>query len=193
MKKENLFIIFAKNPENQPVKTRLAKKIGNEARKVYEKMLLQSINTHKAAFYEFKLYVIGDKDYFLNYLAEDRIEEQAGETLGDRMFNAFATELNDYKKVIISGSDILLSKTFVEEAFRFTDCVIGPSLDGGYYIIGLSKLQNLFFDIPWSTSIVFEKTKQLILQLKLKALFLEKKRDLDDYEDYVYYKKEGLL
>ena len=193
MIKEDLFIIFAKNPETEPVKTRLAKKIGKKARKVYEDMLLKSINTHKSASYEFKLYVIGDKDYFTDYLSSEKIEQQKGERLGDRMFNAFAKELNNYKKVIISGSDILIDKEFVEKAFQFKDCVIGPAIDGGYYLIGLSSLQNIFTDIPWSTNIVFEKTKQLIMQFKLNTLFLEAKRDLDDYEDYVYYKNEGML
>ncbi|MCK5542747.1 MAG: glycosyltransferase [Desulfobacterales bacterium] len=193
MNKENLFIIFAKNPETEPVKTRLAKKIGSKARKVYEEMLLQSINTHTEASYVFKLYVLGDKDYFFNYLAEDKIEQQNGENLGDRMFNALAKELKDYKKVIISGSDILLSKTFVTDAFQFTDCVIGPSYDGGYYLIGLTNLYDIFVDIPWSTSVVFKKTKQLILKFKLNTRFLKEKRDLDDYEDYVYFMNAGLV
>ena len=193
MNKENLFIIFAKNPETEPVKTRLAKKIGSKARKVYEEMLLQSIKTHTEAIYEFKLYILGDTDYFINYLAEDKIKQQMGESLGDKMFNALAAELKHYKKVIISGSDILLSKAFVEDAFQFTDCVVGPALDGGYYLIGLNNSHNIFVDIPWSTSVVLKKTKRLIQQLKLNARFLEEKRDLDDYEDYVYFKNAGLL
>jgi len=193
MNKDNLFIIFAKNPETEPVKTRLAKKIGSKARKVYEDMLLQSINTHITAPYEFKLFVAGDKKYFFNYLQEDRVEQQDGENLGDRMFNALEKGLHDYNKVIIAGSDILLSKTFVADAFQFTDCVIGPSCDGGYYLIGLTRLKNIFMDIPWSTSVVLKKTKQLIRQFKLNARFLEEKRDLDDYEDYVYYKNAGLI
>jgi rSAM/selenodomain-associated transferase 1 len=193
MNKENLFIIFAKNPETEPVKTRLAKKIGSKAREVYEDILLQAINSHAKAHYEFKLYILGDRGFFLNHLAEDKVEQQKGDNLGDRMFNALARELKNYQKVIIAGSDILLSKTFVEDAFQFTDCVVGPAIDGGYYLIGLSTLQNIFVDIPWSTSVVLEKTRQLIEQLKLSARFLEEKRDMDDYEDYVYYKKAGLI
>ncbi len=193
MNKQNLLIVFAKNPETEPVKTRLAKKIGNKAQRVYENLLLQSINTHTNAPYEFKLFILGDKKYFINQLEEERIEQQEGKDLGDRMFNAFEKELKNYKKVIITGSDIILSKSFVEDAFQFTDCVVGPALDGGYYLIGLKNLQNIFVNIPWSTSEVFKKTKQLIEQFNLTTRFLEEKRDLDDYEDYVYYKNAGLI
>ncbi len=193
MNKQNLLIMFAKNPETESVKTRLAKRIGNKARRVYENMLLQSINMHVKAPYEFKLFILGDKKYFVDHLEEKRIEQQEGKDLGERMFNAFEKELKNYKKVIITGSDIILSESFVEDAFCFTDCVMGPALDGGYYLIGLKNLQNIFVDISWSTSEVFKKTKQLIEQFNLTTRFLEKKRDLDNYEDYVYYKNAGLI
>ncbi|MCP3901594.1 MAG: glycosyltransferase [Desulfobacteraceae bacterium] len=193
MNKQNLFILFAKNPETEPVKTRLAKKIGDKARRVYENMLLQSIATHTGTPYEFKLYILGEKEYFINHLEEKKIEFQVGDNLGDRMFNALAKELKNYKKVIIAGSDIILSEKFVEDTFQFTDCVIGPAMDGGYYLIGLENLQNIFQDIPWSTSEVLKKTKQLIEKFKLDCQFLEEKRDLDDYEDYIYYKNSGLI
>ncbi len=193
MNKQNLFILFAKNPETEPVKTRLAKKIGSKARRVYEDILLQSINTHKTAPYEFKLFILGEKDYFVDHIEKDKIEKQTGHDLGEKMFNAFKQELKNFKKVILAGSDIILDKSFVEDAFNFKDCVVGPALDGGYYLIGLSNLQDVFQDIPWSTSKVLKETKQLMQQLEIDCRLLEEKRDLDDYEDYIYYKNAELI
>ncbi len=193
MSRDNLLIVFAKNPETEPVKTRLAKRLGQKAQKIYEKMLLQSINTHSSAPYKFKLFALGEKEYFLRYLAKDQVEQQVGNNLGKRMFNALEKELCDYKKVMITGSDILLDQPFIKDAFKFEDCVVGPSCDGGYYLVGLSRIENIFQDIPWSTPVVLEKTKQLILQFKLNTRYLQEKRDLDDFEDYVYYQSRGLI
>ncbi len=193
MKKENLLILFAKNPDTEPVKTRLAKEIGRKARRVYEDILWQSIHTHVKAPYECKLYILGDRDYFIDHIEKNKIEQQKGRDLGNKMFNAFKQEHENYKKVIIAGSDIILTKAFVEDAFNFKDCVVGPALDGGYYLIGLENLHDIFQDIPWSTSTVLRRTIKLIQHLGLDYRLLEEKRDLDDYEDYVYYKNAGLI
>jgi hypothetical protein len=193
MSPKNLLILFAKNPDTEPVKTRLAKSIGSGAREVYEQMLLKSIHTHAHAPYDFKVYILGDKSYFQGLVPKADIVVQRGKNLGDRMFHAFEAELELYQRVMITGSDVLLSRTFVTDAFGFETCVIGPCPDGGYYLIGLTRPEDIFTHIPWSTSQVYEKTRYLIQTLGLPLRVLEQKRDLDDIEDYQYYLDTGLI
>ncbi len=195
MSQKNLLVLFAKNPDTEPVKTRLAKSIGARARKVYEQMLLHSIHihTHTLAPYDFKVYILGDKSYFQDLVPKSNIVVQRGQNLGDRMFHAFETELELYQRVMITGSDVLLTRAFVTDAFEFDTCVIGPCPDGGYYLIGLTRPEDIFTHIPWSTPEVYEKTRHRIQALGLPLRVLEEKRDLDDVEDYQYYLDTGLI
>lgn len=58
---------------------------------------------------------------------------------------------------------------------------LGPSHDGGYYLIGLAKRNpSLFKDMPWGTSAILEKTLALDTFQKLDAL-----RDIDAWDDLI--------
>ena len=59
--------------------------------------------------------------------------------------------------------------------------VIGPSIDGGYYLLGVRCAhRRLFDDIDWSTSRVFEQTRQRAAELGLSVTVLEPWYDVDD-------------
>jgi rSAM/selenodomain-associated transferase 1 len=59
--------------------------------------------------------------------------------------------------------------------------VIGPSTDGGYYLLGMKRAyRRLFEEIDWSTSRVFEQTRQRALELGLSVTVLEPWYDVDD-------------
>ena len=111
--------------------------------------------------------------------------------LGERMKNGFmeAFAMN-FKRVILIGSDIPgLPLEFIEEAFaslREKDAVVGPSLDGGYYLIGFKDKKfspQVFKGIPWSTERVFEVTMKILEREGLTVHALKPLRDIDEVDD----------
>ena len=84
--------------------------------------------------------------------------------LGQKMLDAFQYGFSlGYKKIIIIGSDLYsLRLKHIESAFEKLenyDVVIGPALDGGYYLLGLnSMIPEIFKQKKWSTSSVLKET-----------------------------------
>ncbi len=115
--------------------------------------------------------------------------DQIGDDLGTRMASAFKQALGSpYRSVVIIGTDIpgingpLL--TTAVDSLQDHDVVLGPTMDGGYYLIGLrTPVPDLFANIPWSTEQVYALTEQKIKMLGLSLMVLPKLRDLDTVED----------
>ena len=64
------------------------------------------------------------------------------------------------------------------------DLVLGPALDGGYYLIGLKRIvPDLFVGIPWSTERVLGLTKENAMNLGLKTALISPWRDVDTIDD----------
>ena len=62
--------------------------------------------------------------------------------------------------------------------------VIGPASDGGYYLLGLTKLYpDLFVNKPWSTDQVFAKTIDDFNNQGISFALLEELSDIDDITD----------
>jgi uncharacterized protein len=62
--------------------------------------------------------------------------------------------------------------------------VLGPALDGGYYLIGLKRMApELFADIPWSTDQVLRLTQETATAIGLKASLIQPWRDVDTLAD----------
>ncbi|PXF41596.1 hypothetical protein BWQ96_08683 [Gracilariopsis chorda] len=112
--------------------------------------------------------------------------------LGARLIAAFE---NSFKrgamKVVVIGSDapdltesiLLNSFALLDEA----DVVVGPAVDGGYYLLGLRQMnRKLFTSIPWSTSTVFRDTMAAAESSDLSTKMLPKLRDIDTPEDLQY-------
>lgn len=117
---------------------------------------------------------------------------QTDGNLGRRMYNSFCQSLALGKKVAIVGCDCPdLTAEIVEKAFQELsnhDLVLGPAIDGGYYIICLKEpKKELFQDIDWSTELVLEQT--LKKAKNLKTYLLPKLRDIDRPEDLKFLKK----
>lgn len=187
---ENALIIFIKNPRPGKVKTRLAKDIGEpQALNVYIKLLditrtvAQHTNASKFLFYDQH---INQEDEWSDKNFIKR-KQSAGD-LGDRMTKAFATVLQDHRKAIIIGSDCPgISSSIIDDAFNALDhhdIVIGPTFDGGYYLLGMKKLHDfLFVDMQWSTDTVFNETMSRVLSLNLTYHMMDKLSDLDNIND----------
>jgi len=188
---EEVLIVFVKNPELGKVKTRLAKSIGDaQALAIYLKLLNSCFELTEAIEHDVVI-------YYNNYVdSEDQWNSkkykkylQKGDSLGDKMHNAIAEQLNKgYKKACLVGSDIYeLNLTVIETAFKKlknNDVVIGPAQDGGYYLIGMNEPNAELFDISgWSTSTVFEETITKIREQKLTYDEVETLNDIDDIND----------
>jgi len=184
-------IIFVRNPIYGKVKTRLAKDIGDEnALKVYQLLLKHTLSiTQPLECSKFVFYAdeINTKDIWENQGYLKRM--QKGNDLGERMFHATKELFDaDYKKVLIIGSDCFQLKTeILEEAILMLDqntAVLGPAIDGGYYLLGLTSLiPDLFFNKEWSSEMVAEQTKDDFVRLQISFDLLEELNDIDDASD----------
>ena len=186
--KENLLIVFCKNPVLGKVKTRLAAQIGNEnALTVYKKLLTKTAQVINDLSCDIILYysdsVIEDDEF--NTTAEEK-KVQQGLDLGARMANAFKNGFKAHEKIVIIGTDLwTLESEDIENAFSALEqhtAVLGPSLDGGYYLLGLKKfIPRVFENKAWGTSEVFSKT---MADLKENEVYLlNEKNDIDTLED----------
>ncbi|RXJ49857.1 TIGR04282 family arsenosugar biosynthesis glycosyltransferase [Gelidibacter gilvus] len=186
-------IIFTRNPELGKCKTRLAKTIGDEnALEVYKFLLNHTASIAKEV--KADRYVF----YSENILKDDlwdigtfRKKLQKGDDLGQRMQNAFVELLEmGYEKVSIIGSDLLdLDAEIVNTAFAqldFNDVVIGPALDGGYYLLGMKNLYpNVFKNKVWGSASVLQSS---LKDLQNSTVYLLKElNDIDTFEDMRHY------
>ena len=188
-------LFFIKNPEKAKVKTRLASVLGEKsAVKLYKQFLLEMLSTLNRGTFLF--YICFQPQDSLNdlksWLGEDYLYmPQIGENLGERMKNAFIEAFAmKFRRVLLIGSDIPdLPLEFIDAAFEYLDTgdvVIGPSIDGGYYLIGFrgnTFLPRAFDKIPWSTERVFEETMEIFENQKLAVHKLQPLRDIDTVED----------
>jgi rSAM/selenodomain-associated transferase 2/rSAM/selenodomain-associated transferase 1 len=112
------------------------------------------------------------------------VEQREGD-LGQRMARAFQENFqNKYRYIVLVGTDCPQMTAFhVKEAFnalKTHDMVIGPSEDGGYYLIGLSQMvPELFVSMEWGTEQIFENTMERAKQLRLSVCVLAKLSDVD--------------
>jgi len=187
---KSVLIIFQKNEILGKVKTRLAASIGNEkALEVYQLLVQHTysiLNQMEAKILVFYSDYIPDTK--ANFDFDYRV--QFGSDLGERMKNAFATVFNEgYDQAAIIGTDCAeVTADHLRQAFsrlKQFDTVIGPALDGGYYLLGMNSLiPELFSDISWSSDQVLQET---ILKLKLlnrSVTLLESLSDIDQIEDW---------
>lgn len=184
-------IIFTKNPELGKCKTRLAQKIGDQkALEIYKILLkrtaeiVKDLPVDKYVFYNEKIVAndVWNSSVFFKDL-------QSKGDLGIKMYKAFENLfLKAYEKVIIIGSDLYdLSPQLISDAFdalKQNEFVIGPAKDGGYYLLGMKKLNKKIFENKvWSTESVLSDTMK-DLEGKNTKLLIEL-NDIDTYEDLI--------
>ena len=183
-------IIFIKNPLPGKCKTRLAKDIGDDkALQVYRDLLAitrKACDPLSCSRYLYYDSFIDTEDDWSNELYTKRL--QASGDLGNRMIHAFEEVLEEHDSAIIIGSDCPeLNSGILSEAFNLLsakDFVIGPCLDGGYYMLGMKEMHSFIFeDISWSTGEVFDQTIKKITEKKLSFSETEKLNDIDTLED----------
>ncbi len=104
---------------------------------------------------------------------------------GERLMAGAADLLSEHDGAILVNSD---SPTLPREILRAAvdalandEIVLGPAHDGGYTLIGLTKLySHLFHDIPWSTAAVFELTLKRAAEIGVRVAHVPGWYDIDD-------------
>jgi len=192
---DRCLLFFIKNPKKGKVKTRLASAIGDEmAVKLYRRFLFEMLATlNRGTFLFYLCFYPGDSlNDLKDWLGDHYLyAPQRGENLGERMKNGFMEAFSmNFKRVVLIGSDIPdLPLEFIEEAFNSLgekDAVIGPAVDGGYYLIGFRDKTfspKVFERIPWSTEKVFEETMKVLKQEQRTVYTFPPLRDIDTVED----------
>lgn len=189
-------IIFVKAPVPGQVKTRLIPALGEKgASELYRAMAMDTLQVArqvsgvdvKVAYQAHEVFrdvswLSGKVDWFA----------QEGQDLGERLIHATQRTLaNRSGPVIVIGSDLpALSPVLLETAFEHLKnkhVVLGPSSDGGYYLIGLTHpLPVLFKGISWSSPKVLRQTQRILSQEGIAAAILPAERDIDTPEDLAH-------
>ena len=185
---KNLLIVFVKNIKLGKVKTRLAKTIGNQgAFEVYKELVQITENATDEL-------TVDKHIYFSDVVIETKWQNdyktvQQGETLGDRMKNAFHDGFKaGYENVILIGSDLpSLTSSIINKGFNAlenNEAVFGPAEDGGYYLVGFSKMKDYVFENkPWSQPNLLEVTKKELQENNASFGLLKTLNDIDNIED----------
>lgn len=197
MSKKREIIIFVKAPVPGNVKTRLVPPLSyDQAAELYRAWAkeafknaagLQSAHVEVAYAAHPK---IPTPDWLYNGQIPADYFMQSDGSLGERLIHAFTRAFtNGMERVVIIGSDSPgLPFKYFEDAFNHLnskDIVLGPSQDGGYYLIGLSKSlrPEIFQNISWSTSLVFAQTLNAAAQIGLSTELLPEYFDIDTFHD----------
>jgi hypothetical protein len=188
-KKNRAFVVVAKAPFIGSVKTRLSPYLDPAAATSLYECLLGDIvaKFKKYGESEFWLaFVPEGAEYFLRNHCETRLLVQRGKDLGERLHHIFVDLFrNGYREVVVADSDSpTVPLSSVDRAHELLsegcDLVLGPSDDGGYYLIGLKRpSERIFHDIPWSTNGVLDATLKRAEELRLKVGLLPPAYDID--------------
>lgn len=188
-------LLFIKYPEIGKVKGRLARDLGGEVTvELYRNFVLDILSSIKETKADLKIcfYPPDLRERFVEWLGGSyHYMPQDGEDLGKRMGKSLTRVFSEgYRKAVIIGSDSPdLPADIIDLGFtslRSHDVVIGPSSDGGYYLIGFDKkgfLPEVFRGIVWSSTAVFKKTLDIIAKAGLKVFVLPEWRDVDTLDD----------
>ena len=202
VKTPDALVVMGKTPVPGLVKTRLVPALSEvEAATLYTRFIEDTF-INLSSLSGIKLFFAldnGASSSVLNYSLPKgvKIIDQSGATLGEKLSNVFKELFNDgYARIAIIGSDSpdlpveFISKAFKELGAHSTKVVIGPSEDGGYYLIALPRVDDRPFSgsIKWSTPSVFADTVALLGD---DAIILKPWYDIDEPGDILKLVRTG--
>lgn len=188
-------IVFVKNPVPGQVKTRLTPHLSPEqAASLYQAFLVDwcnAVSTISTAHRVIAYTPPESLSALQTLIGEEPVYvPQQGASLGERLIVAARWACDQgYAKFLFVGSDSpTLPVQHLEHALNLLesrDIVIGPSVDGGYYLIGFSKhgaslsIPTIFERITWSTDAVFQQTLRKIQTVNARLGVLPPWYDVD--------------
>ncbi|RKU27617.1 glycosyltransferase [Candidatus Poribacteria bacterium] len=195
-------IVFAKNPVPNQVKTRLIPTLSPEQATALYTAFLTDWCEILAKLTNVDLviaYTPPEAQPDLQALIGDDVIyiPQMGADLGERLTSATQWAAKQgYTKILFVGSDSpTLPISYISQAITLLDSrdtVIGPSTDGGYYLIGFSAaaltttVPHVFEEIAWSTADVFQQTVTRIREAEVTLGLLPPWYDIDTPEDLAF-------
>jgi rSAM/selenodomain-associated transferase 1 len=191
-------VVFAKVPIVGHSKTRIARETSLEtALQIYKELLVATshllLGGHYHVTYTGNTSSKSLQEYFPH---AQTFFMQQGTTLGEIEKNAFVHLFKcGYTAVIGIGCDCPTQNKNDHDAAlaaleNNTDVVIGPALDGGYYLIGCKPTSLAVFDAQqWSTPFLFDETLDIIKNNNFTFKLLPKKSDIDTIDDYNAWKQ----
>jgi uncharacterized protein len=197
-------VIFTRFPEVGTTKTRLIPALGPDGaadlqRGMTERALQRARELRKHRGINIHVsFEGGDQSLMSRWLGNDvRYVRQNRGDLGERMHKAFMDSFRSgMDSTVLVGTDCPdLSTEIISKAFallRNNDIVLGPALDGGYYLIGLNRpCGPIMVGIPWGTDRVLSKTKEVAEEHGLSVAFVDTLRDVDRPEDLSFREEDA--
>jgi rSAM/selenodomain-associated transferase 2/rSAM/selenodomain-associated transferase 1 len=196
-------ILFGRYPVPGRTKTRLIPVLGpvgaaDLQRRLTQKSLNTILRAHLPASSVEFCHTGGTWRQVRRWLGRHGIgfSRQTGEDLGSRMANALGAAFRrGYRPVVLVGTDIpAMTAGHIQTAFqalRRHDIVLGPSRDGGYWLIGMNRPLDLFRDIPWGGTDVLARTLAQAASQGLMVHQLERLNDIDTEADLAAWQPHG--
>ncbi|MBE9193198.1 TIGR04282 family arsenosugar biosynthesis glycosyltransferase [Gloeocapsopsis crepidinum LEGE 06123] len=193
-------IVFTRYPEPGKAKTRLIPALGAaEAaqlqRQMTEHTLLQVSKCDRSLTVEVR-FADGNLKLMQEWLGHHLNYQPQGEgDLGTKIKHSLAAAFaRGSQRVVTIGTDCpgitaeLLAMAFHQ--LHECDLVLGPAIDGGYYLIGVSRLiAELFNNISWGSAAVLQQTQAIAQKLNLSVAMLPPLADVDRPEDLVVWEQ----
>jgi rSAM/selenodomain-associated transferase 1 len=183
-------IIFHRHPRLGKVKTRLAKSVGDEkALSIYKACSFYIINHILSGPNPAYIFLSDKSDLDQSHFDTKNLLIQNGVDLGLRMSNSFSEIFSKgFKKVVIVATDVPdIDNKLIQSALNSLDnkdFVLGPSVDGGYYLLGMNKFSRFLFEnMTWSHGDVLADTILKIKQKNLSCELLTNLIDIDQESD----------
>lgn len=199
---DNALVILTKAPEPGQSKTRLVPPLSfEEAAELTCALLLDQLQ-NLARFTAAQLFIAftppSAASFFEALLPrEGSCFYQQGYSLGDRMRNAFDVLFSKgFSRVLLIGGDLpAVPLGALADAIAAlennSEIVLGPSLDGGYYLVGMSRLiPEIFEGIIWSQPDVLTLTTAKLVALKRKYKLISPWYDIDTIDDLQHLKSD---
>jgi len=192
--------VFAKHWQPGEVKTRLAATLGPHRAADIHRSFLVSLLDRLADVAERRVLAFSppDRREAFESLATGawQIQPQTGGDLGARMADYFQRALAaGAKRVVLVGSDSpTLPVSYVQHALdrlRDVPVVLGPTSDGGYYLVGAAgEVPPIFDGVSWSTGAVWEQTVDRLTAAGCPFARLPEWWDVDDGDDLARLRRQ---
>lgn len=199
----NALIIFTREPEPGMTKTRMMPYLSPEQCSELHKCMLKDIAKEASqANADIIVAYTGGEPLFLRSIMKEGSRfrkgavyiEQRGSGIGDRMENAISDALNmGYRKAVLIGTDIPeIEAESIDAAFAMLDAFdvcLGPTEDGGYYLIGMKDVHHAAFDVKqYGVGTVYEETVRSMEEAALTVGAADMYADIDTPEDAAGYR-----
>jgi rSAM/selenodomain-associated transferase 1 len=192
---DTCILLFVKYPEKGKVKLRLSKDLNEDnVLEMYRCFVLDTLTMIEKIDVPFFIcfHPPDAQSKFQNWLGSNLLFlPQRGNDLGERMKNSLAEVFTKgFQKAILMGSDSPdLPEDYIKQAtttLQTNDVVLGPTVDGGYYLIGFKTTTftpSVFEEIHWSSPLVFQETMMKLKQAQCSLGLLPIWSDIDTLSD----------